>query len=114
MPSAAPLASVIVPLTRPVASRTPLTTENLVGVNVPANLPWPSALVKVPAAVEVSVPRCAAGAATVVVLPRAMTGAALAVVANSPTAVASVAAVTAVPAIKRKWAIFIYFSSRSL
>jgi hypothetical protein len=38
-----------------------------------------------------------------------MTGAALAVVANSPTAVASVAAVTAVPAIRRKRGILIFY-----
>jgi hypothetical protein len=43
------------------------------------------------------------------VLLFAMTGAALAVVANSPTAVASVAAVTAVPAIRRKFGIFIFY-----
>jgi hypothetical protein len=84
-----------------VASRTPLTTENLCGVNVPTNVPWPSALLKVPVTAEVSAPFCAAGLAAVAVFPRSVTGAALAVVANSPSAVASVAAVTAVRAIRR-------------
>src|SRR5690348_14098001 len=63
VPSLVPLASVIVPLSRPVASRTPLATENFFGVKVPAKVPWPSALVNVPVTVEVIVPGTAAGAA---------------------------------------------------
>src|SRR5690348_8375473 len=102
VPSLVPLASVIVPLSRPVASRTPLATENFCGVKVPAKVPWPSALVNVPVTVEVIVPGAAAGAAgaaaagvAAAARKAACAVAALATLAVRPVAMAAAAAVIA-------------------
>src|SRR5580704_3622012 len=53
LPRDEPLASVSVPFSAPVASSTPFTTLNEVGVNVPLKVPFPSALVNVPVTADV-------------------------------------------------------------
>jgi hypothetical protein len=72
-----------------------LTTLNLCGMNVPANVPVPSAFWNVPVTVDVMLPGDAAGAdAAVREVCAALVLAAPAAVADIPTAMAAVAAVT--------------------
>jgi hypothetical protein len=69
VPSDVPLALVSVPLSTPVACRTPLVTLNFWGVNMPLKVPLPAEFVNVPFTAEERLPADAAGA-EVAVLPR--------------------------------------------
>jgi hypothetical protein len=90
LPRDVPLASVSVPFSRPVASSTPFTTLNEVGVNVPLKVPVPSALVNVPVTADVML--FAAAAVVAAELDEVAAKALLAMIAGMPIPIDSATA----------------------